>query len=226
VRVRHRRRASACMRADRLRACGAPTVAGRAQVRASAAAPADRRAPHAARRAGACVRAHACLRACEHSPRHASTRSLLCAGACGRRGADQAHDLVFLRPGAVVVMVYPYRRAGHSRFRPAVRRCAAIPCAADVDGFGCGAAPLLFVFVCVFVRLMRCSVCAFVLFCVCLFAPQGLRADLQAARVLRARADDRGAALPAAACARCSHPPTRTPLAFQWVLFVCGTAAA
>jgi hypothetical protein len=67
-------------------------------------------------------------------------------------------------------MVYPYRRAGHGRFRPAIRRCAAIRCAAHVDGFGCDAAPLLCVFVCVFVRVMRCSVCAFVCFfvCVCL----------------------------------------------------------
>ncbi len=122
----------------------------RAQVRARAAAPADRRAPHAARRAG--VRAHArvCVRACEHSPRRASERWLRCDGRADRRGADQAHDLVFLRPGAVVVMVYPYRRAGHSRFRPAVRRCAALRSAANVvDGFGCGAAPLLCLFVCV-----------------------------------------------------------------------------
>ncbi len=192
-------------------------------MRARAAAPADRRAPHAARRAGACSRV--CVRACEHSPRRTNTRWLRCAGACGRRGADQAHDLVFLRPGAVVVMVYPYRHAGHSPFSPAVRRCAAIRCAADVDGFGCGAAPLLCVFVCVFVRVMRCSVCAFVcvLVCVCLFAPQGLRADLQAARVLRARADDRGATVPAAVRARCFQPPALRSLA---VVFVCGTAAA
>ncbi len=89
--------------------------------------------------------------------------------ACGRRGADQAHDLVFLRPGAVVVMVYPYRNAGHSRFRPAVRRCAALRCAADVVfGFGCGAAPLLCAFVFVFTRLMRCFLYAFLCFCVCL----------------------------------------------------------
>ncbi len=134
--VRHRRppRLRACSRAtvrvraraDRLRACGAPTAAGRAQVRARAAAPADRRAPHAARRAGVRALARVCARACEHSPRRASERWLCCDGACGRRGADQAHDLVFLRPGAVVVMVYPYRNAGHSRFRPAVRRCAAL----------------------------------------------------------------------------------------------------
>ncbi len=57
----------------------------------------------------------------------------------------------------------------------------------------------------------------FVCFCVCLFAPQGLRADLQAARVLRARADDRGAAVPAAARARCFHPPALRSLSSGFV---------
>jgi hypothetical protein len=167
----------------------------------------------------ACARACVCAHANPARVARASV-GLAAPGRADRRGADQAHDLVFLRPGAVVVMVYPYRCADKARrFRPAVRRCAAIRCAADVFGFGCGAAPLLCVFVFVFVRLMRCSVCAFVcvLLCVCLFAPQGLRADLQAARVLRARADDRGATA-LAARARCSHPPALRSLA---VVFVC-----
>jgi hypothetical protein len=64
----------------RLPACGAPTAAGRAQVRARAAAPADRRAPHAARRAGERALARVCVRACEHSPRRTSERWLRCAG--------------------------------------------------------------------------------------------------------------------------------------------------